>query len=150
MEISAGFTHLHLKRLRKANRASSLSAGPAVAPYHLFRVVGSDAVTLQFSSEFGEMLMVPCLNCAKDVDRRNIRTGERAIVDDLFDARPSRRDLGREIREPTGSIANDGGESAQPPVRDQTALDHSAAHVGIDVYAAKYKDPSIDTWQRTV
>ncbi len=83
------------------------------------------------------MLMVPCLNCAKDVDRRNIRTGERAIMDDLFDARASRRDLGREIREATGSIANDGGESAKPPVRDQTALDHAAEHVGIDVAAAK-------------
>jgi len=83
------------------------------------------------------MLMVPCLNCAKDVDRRNIRTGEGALMDDLFDARASRRDLGREIREPTGSIANDGGESAKPPVRDQTALDHAAEHVGIDVAAAK-------------
>ncbi len=79
------------------------------------------------------MFMVPRLNCAKDIDGRNIRTGERAIVYHLFDARARRSDLSGEIGEAAGTIANHSGESAEPSVRDQTSFNHATKHVGIDI-----------------
>jgi len=89
------------------------------------------------------MFMVPCLNCAKDIDGRNIRTGERAIVHHLFDARARRSDLSGEIGEAAGTIANHSGESAEPSVRDQTSFNHATKHVGIDISAANQKNDSL-------
>ena len=89
------------------------------------------------------MFTIPCLNCAKHVDRGNIQTGKSAIVHDLLDARARRSDLGRQIGQPTRSIANDGGESAEPSVRDKTSFNHATKPVGIDVSAAKQKNDSL-------
>jgi hypothetical protein len=100
-------------------------------------------VTFQFGAEFCQMLMIPGFNRAKDIDRRNIRTGKRAIMDDLFDARAARGDLCRQIGQPTRSIANDGSESAESAIRNQTAFDYATQHVGIDVAAAQQKDYSL-------
>jgi hypothetical protein len=94
-------------------------------------------VTFQLGAKFGQMFMVPCLNCAKDIDCRNIRTGERAIVYHLFYARARRSDLSGEIGEATGTIADHSGESAEPSVGDQTPFNHATKHVGIDISAAK-------------
>ena len=41
---------------------------------------------------------------------------------------------------PPGPIADDGGETAEPAVGDQAALDHAAQDIRIDVAAAKEKD----------
>ena len=102
-----------------------------------FGVVRFDAVAFQLSPKFGEMLMISRLDRTKDVNRRNVRTGERPIVHDLFDAGASRRDLRREIGKPTGPITDYSRESAKPAIGDQTAFDHATEHVGIDVAAAK-------------
>src|SRR3954466_9415443 len=77
---------------------------------------------------------------ALDVDGGNIGTGEGAIVDDLLDTRAGRRDLGREISEAAGPIANDRGEPGEPAIGDETAFDDAAQHIGIDVAAAEKKD----------
>lgn len=52
----------------------------------LFGVVGFDAVAFQLRAQLGEVLVVPRLNGAENIHRRNIRGGERAIVHDLLNA----------------------------------------------------------------
>ena len=102
-----------------------------------FRVVGFDTVTFQLRAKLSEVLVISRLDRTEDVNGRNVGTGERAIVHDLFDARASRRDLGREIGKATGPITDYGRESAKPAIGDQTAFDHATEHVGIDVAAAE-------------
>ena len=68
------------------------------------------------------MLMVSRLDSAKDIDGRNVRTGECAIVHHLFDARARRSNLRGEIGKAAGTITNHSGESAEPAVRDQTCV----------------------------
>src|SRR6266513_6437973 len=85
-----------------------------------FGVVRLDTVTFQLRAKLSEMLVISRLDRTEDVNGRNVGTGERAIVYDLFDARASRRDLGREIGKATGPITNDGGKSAKPAISDQT------------------------------
>ena len=72
------------------------------------------------------MGVVASLDGALNMDRGNIRAGEGTIVHDLFDARAGGRNLGREISQTAGSIANDRGETREPAVGDQPALDHAA------------------------
>ena len=105
--------------------------------------MGFDAVTFQLRAKLSEVLVISRLDRTEDVNGRNVGTGERAIVHDLFDARASRRDLGREIGKATGPITNDGGKSAKPAISDQTAFDYATKHVGIDVAAAKQKDETL-------
>jgi len=45
--------------------------------------------------------------------------------------------LGGQIGQTARSIADDGSESAQAAICDETAFDHAAEHVWIDVAAAK-------------
>src|SRR5260370_33998334 len=85
------------------------------------------------------MFMIPCFNCAKDIDGGNIRTGERAIVHHLFDARARRSHLSGEIGEAAGTVANYSGESAEPSRRDQTSFNHTTKHVVVHVSAAKQR-----------
>ena len=80
--------------------------------------------------------MVSGLDRAKDVDGRDIRTGESAIVHHLFDACASGSDLRCQIGEPTRSITNNGGKSTKTTVCYQTTFYHATEHVGIDVSAA--------------
>ena len=72
------------------------------------------------------MRVIPGLHCALNMDRGNIRAGEGAIVHDLFDARAGGRNLSREVSQTAGPIANDRGETGEPAVGDQPALDHAA------------------------
>jgi hypothetical protein len=81
--------------------------------------------------------MVSGLDRAEDVDGRDIRTSEGAIMHHLFDARASGSDLRCQIGEPARSIANNGGKSAKTAVCYQTTLYYTTEHVGIDVAAAK-------------
>src|SRR6266581_706057 len=83
-----------------------------------FGVVRLDTVTFQLRAKLSEMLLISRLDRTEDVNGRNVGTGERAIVHDLFDARASRRDLGCEIGKATGPITNDGGKSAKPAISD--------------------------------
>jgi len=53
----------------------------------LFGVVGFDAVTFQLRTQLDEVLVVPRLDRAENIHRRNIRGGERAIMRHLLDAR---------------------------------------------------------------
>lgn len=50
----------------------------------LFCVVGFDAVRLQVSAELPKMLVVSRFNRTKDVDLGKVRTGEGALVHNLF------------------------------------------------------------------
>jgi len=100
-------------------------------------------VTFQQRAKLGEMLMVSGLDRAENVYGGNVRTGESAIVHDLFDACAGRSDLRRQIGQATWPIANDGKESAKAAVGDETAFDHATKHIGIDVAAANQKDHSL-------
>lgn len=71
------------------------------------------------------MFMVASFDCAKNVHGRDIRAGESAIVYDLFNACSGRSDLRCQIGEPTGSIADHGGESSKSSVRDQAAFNYA-------------------------
>src|SRR5947207_545893 len=102
-----------------------------------FGVVRLDTVTFQLRAKLSEMLVISRLDRAEDVNGRNVGTGERAIVHDLFDACTSRRDLPREIGKATRPITDYSRESAKPAIGDQTAFDHATEHVGIDVAAAE-------------
>ena len=89
------------------------------------------------------MLMVPGLDRAENVYVGNIRTGESAIMNNLFDACARRSDLRRQIGQATWRIANDGSESAKAAVGDETTFNHATKHIGIDVAAANQKDHSL-------
>ena len=56
--------------------------------------------------QFLQMLMIPRLDRADDIDRRDIGTGEGAIVHHLLDARANRRNAPRQDRttHPDGSL----------------------------------------------
>ena len=88
-------------------------------------------------TKISQVLMVSCLNCAKDVDGGNVGTGKRPIVHDLFDARTGRGDLRGKIGEAAGSVANYRSESAKSSVGDQATFDDATEDVGINVSAAK-------------
>ena len=83
------------------------------------------------------MFMVSRFDCAQNVHSRNVRARKSPIVHDLLDACPGRSDLRSQICEAAGTIADHRSESAKATVRDQTALNHAAEHVWIDVAAAK-------------
>jgi hypothetical protein len=65
--IDCFVTPLHGSRLRKANRASSLSERPALVLYHLLSVVNFDAPAFQKGAQFGQVLMVAGFDRAKHV-----------------------------------------------------------------------------------
>ncbi len=62
---------------------------------------------------------------------------------DLFHARAGRSDLGGEISETAGAIADHGGETAKAAVGDEAAFDDPAQDIRIDVAAAKQKDNAL-------
>jgi len=92
----------------------------------LFGVVGFDAVTFQLRTQLGEVLVVPRLDRAENVDRGNIRAGESAIVRNIQDTASFFCDDSRKQREPSRSIADGRGKSAEASVRSQTAFDDSS------------------------
>src|SRR5205085_2333105 len=81
--------------------------------------------------------VVPRLDGTLNMNRGDVGAGESAIVDDLFDAGTGRRNFRREIREASGPVADDRGETCEPAIGDQAALDHAAQNVRIDVAAAE-------------
>jgi hypothetical protein len=60
-------------------------------------LAGLDAVTFQLGAQISEVLMVPRLDSAQNVDRRNIRRSEGTIVHDFLNARARGCDLCRQI-----------------------------------------------------
>jgi hypothetical protein len=46
----------------------------------LLRLAGFDAVTFQLGAQISEVLMVPRLDSAQNIDRRNIRRSEGTIL----------------------------------------------------------------------
>src|SRR5436305_14992461 len=96
------------------------------------------------------MLMVSGLDRAENVYGGNVRTGESAIVHDLFDACAGRSDLRRQIGQATWPIANDGSESAKAAVVDESAFDHATKHIGIGVSAANENDESVAGERRQI
>ena len=101
------------------------------------RIVGFHAIFAQFPSQRGQVLAITCFHRAKDVYRRNIRVGESAIVQHLFDAGTAGSDLCGQICETAGPIANDRGESRKSSVGDESTFDDAAQDVGIDISATK-------------
>src|ERR1700674_5598734 len=83
------------------------------------------------------MLMVSRLDRAQDMDRGNIRAGEGAIVDDFLDAGATGSDLGGEISQSAGTIADHRGEATEPAISHQGALDDPTQHIRIDIAPAK-------------
>ena len=83
------------------------------------------------------MLMIPGFDGAQNVDRRNIRARESAIMHDLLNACADRSDLLRQICQVTRTIANDCRKSAKATIGDQTALYYAAENIWVDVAAAK-------------
>ena len=82
-----------------------------------------------------EMLVVSRFNRAKHSDGRNVRAGERAVVYHFLNTRTGRRDLLGEIGQSAGTIADDGGESAQAAIGDEPALNHAAENIRVNVSA---------------
>jgi hypothetical protein len=58
----------------------------------LWRIAYLDAAAFQQRTQLSEMLMVSGFDRADNVHSRNIRAGERPVMDDLFDARACRSD----------------------------------------------------------
>ncbi len=102
--------------------------------------VSTPRLAMRRSVEVGA---VARLDRAKDVDRRDVGAGEGAVVHDLLDARAGGGDLRGQIGQAARSIADHGGETREPSVRDEAALDHAAEDIGIDVAAAEEKDNAL-------
>ena len=86
--------------------------------------------------------MIARFDRAQDVNGGNIGAGEGAIVHDLFHAGAGGGDLRGEIGQTAGTIADDGGETAQATVCDKAAFDHATQDIGIDIAPAEQKhDP---------
>ena len=56
---------------------------------------------------------------------------------------PTGGDLRGEIGEAARTIADHGGETAEPAVGDEAAFDHAAEHIRIDVSAAEQEDDAL-------
>src|SRR5256885_5152135 len=89
------------------------------------------------------MIPVARFNRAEDVHRGNIGAGEGAVVHNLFNTRARGCDLGREISQTAGSIADHCGETTEPSIRDKAALDDATEDVWIDVATAEKKDDAL-------
>ena len=89
------------------------------------------------------MLMISRLDRATNVHGGNIRTSKRAIVHDLFYARAGRGDARGKIGETTGTIADDGGETAKTSIGNKAALDHATQDIWIDISAGKQKNNAL-------
>ena len=84
--------------------------------------------------------MMSRLDRATNMHGGNIRTPKCAIVHDLFDARSGGGDAGGEIGQTTGTVANDGGETAKAAIGNKAALDHATQNIWIDISAGKQKN----------
>src|SRR3954454_2655826 len=85
------------------------------------------------------MCSITCFDRAKNMNGRDIATGESAIVHDLFDARTGRGDLARQIGQAARAITNLRREPAEPSVGDQSTLDDATKNVRIDIPPAQEK-----------
>src|SRR6266446_10056190 len=89
------------------------------------------------------MFMIPRFDCAYNVHGRDIRAAKSAIVHDLLDACPGRSDLRSQLGQTTRPIADHCSESAKATICDQTALNHAAEHVRINIAAAKQENHTL-------
>ena len=101
------------------------------------------AVALQTLAQFRQMLVISGLDCAENMNGRNIRAGESAIVHHLLDARAAGGDLRCQIGQSARPIADHGGEAAKPAIGHQTAFDDATEHVRIDVPAAEQENNAL-------
>src|SRR5947209_9209744 len=115
----------------------------AIEGAHVLCVERSDPVSLQPRSQLREMRMVACLDGAKDMNCGNIRAGESTIVHHLLDAGAGGSDLRGEISQAAWAIADDGGESAEPAVGNESPFHDAAEHVWIDVAATEQQDHAL-------
>lgn len=148
IEVDVSVANLHFKKLRRANRASSLSPRAVCrdctrdAPterlgYSLSSVVSFDAVVFELGEEFGEVGVIASFDSANDTNGGDIAAGKRTLMHDLFNARAGSGYLAGEIGQAAGPIADNGGESAEAAIGDKAALDDAAQDVWIDVAAGE-------------
>jgi hypothetical protein len=158
IEVDVSVANLHFKKLRRANRASSLSqravcrgltkCPTAFCPPKRFRrrerfgydlsfVVSFDAVVFELGEEFGEVGVIASFDSANDTNGGDIAAGKRTLMHDLFNARAGSGYLAGEIGQAAGPIADNGGESAEAAIGDKAALDDAAQDVWIDVAAGE-------------
>ena len=89
--------------------------------------------------QLGDVLVAGGLDDADDAHRRQVGSGERAVVDDLLDRRAGRRDDLGEAREAAGPVGDRHGEARQAAVGDEPDLDDAVEHREVDVAAAQHE-----------
>src|SRR5690242_7695643 len=103
---------------------------------HLLRLQRFDTVFFQTRSHFGEVFVITRFNRAENIDLRNIGTGERAIVNDLLNARAGGSNLFAQDCKTSGAIADDSAEPAQTAVGHEPVLNYPTENVRVDISAA--------------